>query len=217
MNDFLNEIKQEVREEKALLYIKRHFPAIAIFCVVLIAIFSLYSWYDGYMVDKANEESAIYGYAIKKAKSGNIDDAMKKFQTLESSNTAFGASALLHLCMNAYVKKDFDLAIEYLKKIETNPKYHVFFHHLALLFKAEIVGYHRNNYNNAIDLLNTYIENPNAMFKHLAQERIICMHLKNGNKAKAKEIILKAKVDPMTPENILLRIASYETLVSQGK
>lgn len=123
MTDLLDEVKQDLREERTLDALKKLVPIIAIFIVTFIVVFGVKTWWTSYQNDKIFSDGGDYHTAAIKMRSGNAKDALEIFEKISTNDTAYSALANLNLAAFSALKKDFIKAITIYESIYLNKNF----------------------------------------------------------------------------------------------
>lgn len=205
MVDLLDEVRDELKDERALQFIKQNGTFILILMVVSIFGVALKLWWNDYQENKAYQAGGEYMSAIMKMRAYKPDEASKKFEDLfATNNTNYGALAGLNAGSYAEFKKDFEKSYMIYKNISENSSYDKSLRDLSkyLELKAALA---KNKENVATELENYSKE---GIYKFSALELLGTYYLQNGNKEKAKEAFNTIITDPETPPTLRKRVST---------
>lgn len=205
MSDLLDEVKQELKEEKFIKLGKTLAPYVLSVMVAIIIGVSAKLWWVDYRNDKIYDAGADYQMAVLKMRAKNVDDAELRFKSIiENNGTIY--TPLSQLTLAAF--QDFkghhdDATIIYKATMEKSGK-DVIFYDLAkyLQLKAEASIKLDENVKAG---LNKYVED-DAVFSSSANDLIVGSEFASLDKETVKHRINALLTDTATPASIRERI-----------
>ena len=123
MSDLLDEVKQDLSEEKLLSALKRLLPIVIVFFVTFIVAYGVKSWWTSYQNDKIYSDGSSYLSAIIKMRSGNATEALENFEKISTNDSNYAALSSLNLAAHSAFKKDYVKAITIYRNVTENNSY----------------------------------------------------------------------------------------------
>lgn len=212
--DFLDEVKQELSEEKLHKLIKKYSPLV--FGMMLAVIIGIVGglWWKSYKADKIFQDGGQYVAAITKMKAYKPDDAISTFEGIANNNTAYGMFAALNVASFKHYKKDYNEAQKWYSEVESNSSYDTNFRELATLMKIKAMSDSEANVENTTKLLEDYIKRDSA-FKYSAIEFLASIYINKGQTEKAAEKLDLLLTDTATPASIKERAEHLKVLTKK--
>ncbi len=211
MVDLLDEVRDELKDEKALNFIKQNGKFILILMVVTIFGAALKLWWMDYQENKSFHAGGEYMSAIMKMRAYKPDEAVKKFEELfTSNNTNYAALAGLNAGSYADFKKDYEKSYSIYKNVSENSNYDKSLRDLSkyLELKAALA----KNDNDSIAGFESYVKD--GIYKFSALELLGTYYLQNGDKAKAKEAFSVILTDPESPQTLKKRVGTLMVMTN---
>jgi hypothetical protein len=215
MSDIMSEIKEELSQERMQKFLKKYLPYLAVAVVVFVIIFGLGTWYKGYKLNKTYADGGQYLSAINKIRAQNLEEGLKKFESISSHDSNYGALAKFNLASYAAFNKEYAKASEMLSEIASNSSYNETLRQLAELLRIEIDTDSKViSTKVAIEQLEVYIRS-NPEFKFSAQELLAVLYLSEKKNEKAMQILTSLATDPAVPVTISRRADQYMGLANR--
>ncbi len=214
MVDILDEVREELKDERALNFIKQHGKFILTLMVACIIGASLKIWWNDYQENKAHKAGGDFITAILKMRAYKPDEAVKKFESLFSNDsTNYAAFAGLNVASYSDFKKDYAKSSVIYNSVSENNDFDKSVRDLArfLAIKSKISS--NGDKQELASELEKYISE-NGIYKYSSLEILGSIYLDLGNKAKAKEIFNTALTDAQTPDSIRNRISTLIVLTN---
>ncbi len=214
MVDLLDEVREELKDERALNFIKKHGKFILGLMVACIIGASLKIWWDDYKENVAHKAGGDFITAILKMRAYKPDEAVKKFESLFSTDsTNYAAFAGLNVASYADFKKDYAKSSVVYNSISENSDFDQSVRDMAkfLAIKSKV----SSNYDNQklASELEQYISE-NGIYKFSALELLGSIYLDMGDKDKAKQTFEIALTDAQIPESIRNRVTTLVVLTN---
>ncbi|MDF3047413.1 MAG: hypothetical protein K0R73_531 [Candidatus Midichloriaceae bacterium] len=213
MSDIINEIKEEINQERLETFFKKYLPYLVGAAIIFISAFGAGLWYKHYKTNKIYRDGGEYISAINKIRAQNLEDGIKKFEEIKEHDSNYAALANFNLASYAIFSKDPAKGSQILSEIVANSSYHATLRHLAEMLKiqtdleAKII-----NNKEAIDALESYIKK-NTEFKFSAQETLAVLYLNENLTEKALVLLNELTSDPKVPSGIIVRSNHYKALI----
>lgn len=202
MVDLLDEVREELKDERVLNYIKKRGPFILTLMVVFIIGATLKLWWTQYNENKAYEAGGGYITALIKMRAYNPDGAVKKFEEVyESGSTNYAALAGLNVGSYYEYKKDYNKSSGIFEAISDASAYDRSLQDISQLYYLKASISKGDNKKDIINKLEKYLSN-SGIYKYSAQELLAFTLLENGEKDKALEQYSILATDSDTPYTI---------------
>ncbi len=205
MVDLLDEVRDELKDERALQFIKQHGTFILVLMVVSIFGAALKLWWNDYQENKAYHAGGEYMSAIMKMRAYKPEEAVKKFEELfTTNNTNYGALAGLNAGSYSDFKKDYDKSYMIYKNVSENSSYDKSLRDLSKYLELKTAL--STNKEEAIAGFEKYTQE--GIYKFSALELLGTYYLQQGNKEKAKEAFNTILTDPESPTSLKKRVGT---------
>lgn len=212
MSDLLDEVKQDLSEERLLDAIKKLLPIIAVFFITFIAGYSIKNWWTSYHNDKIYQDGSTYLSSMIKMRTGNVNSALESFEKISSNDSNYAALSNLNIAAHASFKKDFVKAITVYEFVAENSSYSKTFRDFAKMQLVSIqLESEKISADEALTALKS-ISRSESDFGSLADELRLNLLLTQGKLEDFKLLHAELITDPTVPATIKNRIKELTVL-----
>lgn len=207
MVDLLDEIQEDLKEEKVLAAIKKYGKLVVIFVMALIIGTAIKLWWNNYKENQAYKEGAQFMTAMKKAQANNIDVAIKEFEELaDKGNTNYAALAKLHLGAYYLSVNNLEKAKSFYTSVAEGKNAKELRDYAELMKVKILLSQDGSNHNQAKSELKNYIA-ANSVFKYSASELLAAIEMNLKDLESANKLIKDNENAADAPESIRERAA----------
>lgn len=214
MFDLLDEVQDELREEKKFNLVKRYGTYLLGFMVVFFISASIALWWKEYKQTQVFQVGGEFEKAYAKVINSNVAEGMKIFSELgQNDGTVYNVLALLNIAAYEDYKKNYEIAAKHYSEIVENKNASGLLKDFAQLMslKAEI-SIPKRDKEKIIAELKKYAEGESA-FKSSALELLAALQIKTKKFTDAEQTIARLLSDPNTPKSINQRAQEMAALL----
>jgi hypothetical protein len=205
MVDLLDEIRDDLKDEKVLNSIKKYSGYVFALLAVIITSVALKMWWLSYKENQAYQEGAEFIVALKKVHAAKVDEAVVDFEKLANhGHTSYAALAKLHLASYYLQKKDTPKAEKFYSELNSRSTAKVFKDYAELMQAKMVLSATQPEYGKVQKNLKTYIDGK-PIFKYSALEMLAIAQFRLNEKSEAIKILNLLSGDLDTPETIKSR------------
>jgi hypothetical protein len=214
MVDLLDEVREELKDERALDFIKKNGSFILILMVVCIIGASLKLWWNDYQENRYHKAGGEFISGILKMRAYKPDDAVKKFEDLfTNDNTNYAALAGLNVGSYADFKKDFTKSSTVFKTVSDNSSFDHSFKDMAKFLQIKSALSNNGDKQELAAELEKYVKD-GGIYKYSALELLGTVYLNLGEKGKAKETFNIVITDAGVPDSLRNRVSTLLVLTN---
>lgn len=212
MSDLLDEVKQDLSEERLLDAIRKLLPIISIFFITFIAGYGIKSWWTSYQNDKIYSDGSVYLTSIIKMRTGNVDSAVENLEKISSNDSNYAALSNLNLAAHSYFKKDYVKAITIYQAVAENREFSKTFQDFAkiqlILIKLDS---EKISADEAVEELKS-ISRRESYFGSLADELRLNLLISLNKKDEFKSLQNELITDSTAPASVKNRVKELTVL-----
>jgi hypothetical protein len=182
MADILDEIKQDIKEERFERSLVKYGPFFLIISLLIVATVAIYNFYKDYQEDFSLETGAVFYDAFQ-------DNDFEKYQQAsQSGHEGYQILADLNQAALRYSREEYDEAVKSLVNITEERSYDKVYREASELAKVHIMIEQNAEYQDIISILDR-LTLPETVFTNTAKEIKALYLINSDNKAEGLKIL----------------------------
>lgn len=216
MADIFREVDEEVRRDKAVLFVEKYQFWLIGFAVIVIAVTAAWRIYEYYKTQGAETSSARYEAALQLAHDGKSAEAETAFEAIIKDAPAAGYKTLAKLrAIDELATRDPDAAIKAYEALADDQSYDATLAPVARL-RAAMLEIDRIDPQAFVQKVSP-MAGPTGVFRFSARELLALAALKQGDYEAAGRWLDEIVADPQAPSGLRSRAEAFLGFVRAGK
>ncbi len=216
MSDLLDETLEDIRQQKLHDNIQKYGRWFGIATVALVLGGLANYWWNSHVEGRSFQRGAEFMEATLKMRAKDIDGGLSKFDKLvEQGDTNYSAVAAFHYAAISAYQQNYTKAMELYSKVAENRSFEKALRDYAKYMQiSTMLAAKPEATEEALKQLQEYIATA-PTFKASAQEMMLVLYIKQGEKDKAREVLAALESDQDVPSLLKRRARDLSSVLSQ--